>query len=157
MISDVMKEYLLSDEPTLVKPEEEVAVVNSWHTLEHAILILTADQYSTVPVLDRNSKVLGLISMPKIIKAIMGNEAIDFNRLSEITVGDIIDGEEFPYVYDDFDLEDILQKLVRTAFLTVIDREGAFKGIITRSEMLKGTNRIVHMLESDYELIKKEK
>jgi len=54
----------------------------------------------------------------------MGNEAIDFNRLSEITVGDIIDGEEFPYVYDDFDLEDILQKLVRTAFLTVIDREG---------------------------------
>lgn len=95
--------------------------------------------------------------MPKIIKAIMGNEAIDFNRLSEITVGDIIDGEEFPYVYDDFDLEDILQKLVRTAFLTVIDREGTFKGIITRSEMLKGTNRIVHMLESDYELIKKEK
>ena len=46
---------------------------------------------------------------------------------------------------------------MRTAFLTVIDREGTFKGIITRSEMLKGTNRIVHMLESDYELIKKEK
>lgn len=155
MISEKIKKLLIEDEHTLIKPAEQVAVVGNENRLNHALLLLTTDKYSVVPVLDKQSKMLGLISMPTIMQAIMGIEDVHFEKLAEIEVGDVMD-TDYPFVYEDYELEDVLRMLVNHAFITVVDEENYFKGIITRSEVLRGTNRVAHEFERLYDVREKE-
>lgn len=156
MISKKIKRYLLDDDRDIVKPASEVAVVHPSNTLDHVVLVLTADQYAVVPVVDNDSKLLGQISMTKIIQSVIGDTEIEFDKLSEYKIKDIID-ENYYRVTEDFDLEDVLNMLVKTSFISVVDGDGTFKGIITRSTVLKGLNKMAHNIEQDYELIEKHK
>lgn len=155
MISDKMKRFLVEDENSLVKPANEVAVVGLQNRLNHALLLLTTDKYAVVPVLDSDSKMKGLISMPTIMHAIMDIEDVHFEKLGEIEVGEVMD-TDYPSVKEDFELEDVLRMLVNHAFITVVDDDNYFKGIITRSEILKGTNRIAHDFDKVYHVTEKE-
>ncbi|SFC14568.1 CBS domain-containing protein [Alkalibacterium subtropicum] len=155
MIGEKVKKLLIESETTLVKPAEQVAVVGIKNRLNHALLLLTTDKYAVVPVLDDQSKMRGLISMPTIMQTIMDIQDVHFEKLGDIEVGEVMD-RDFPYVLEDFELEDVLHMLVDNAFITVVDREGYFKGIITRSEILKGTNRIAHEFEKKYIVKEKE-
>lgn len=155
MIGEKIKKLLINEETSLVKPAEQVAVVGIKNRLNHALLLLTTDKYAVVPVLDDHSKMCGLISMPTIMQTIMDIEDVHFEKLGEIEVGEVMD-RNYPYVFENYELEDVLNRLVHHAFITVIDDEGFFKGIITRSEILKGTNRIAHEFERNYEVKEKE-
>lgn len=155
MIGKKIKNLLIESEKTLVKPADQVAVVGIKNRLDHALLILTSDKYSVVPVLNDESKMCGLISMPCIMQAIMDIEDVHFEKLGEIEVGDIMD-TDYPAVNENFELENVLNMLVESAFITVVDDDGIFKGIITRSEILKGTNRIAHEIERLYDIREKE-
>ncbi|MDN6293469.1 MAG: CBS domain-containing protein [Alkalibacterium sp.] len=155
MIGEKIKKLLINEETSLVKPAEQVAVVGIKNRLNHALLLLTTDKYAVVPVLDDHSKMCGLISMPTIMQTIMDIEDVHFEKLGEIEVGEVMD-RNYPYVFENYELEDVLNRLVHHAFITVIDDEGFFKGIITRSEILKGTNRIAHEFERKYEVKEKE-
>ena len=150
-----MEKMLIEDMDSLVKPANEVAVVGTSNPLDHALLLMTTNKYSVVPVIDEKSKIKGLISMPIIIEAIMDIEDVRFDKLGEIKVEDIMD-TDFPVVTMDFELEDILRMLVHTAFISVVDDEGVLIGIITRQEILTGTNRIVHNFERVYEVKDRE-
>ncbi|GEL67808.1 cyclic-di-AMP-binding protein CbpB [Marinilactibacillus psychrotolerans] len=154
MIGEKIKSLLIDKDNQLVKSADEVAVVGTKNRLDHALLILTTDKYSLVPVLDEKSRMQGLISMPSIMQAIMDIEDVHFEKLGEINVEDIMD-KDYPFVYEDFELENVLHMLVNHAFITVIDEERTFKGIITRSEILKGTNRIAHEFERLYDVKEK--
>ncbi|WP_368646042.1 cyclic-di-AMP-binding protein CbpB [Alkalibacterium putridalgicola] len=155
MISEKVKKLLIDSETSLVKPAEQVAVVGVKNRLDHALLLLTTDKYAVVPVLDEESKMRGLISMPTIMQTIMDIQDVHFEKLGEIEVGEVMD-REYPCVLEDFELEDVLHMLVDNAFITVVDSRGYFKGIITRSEILKGTNRIAHEFEKRYIVKEKE-
>src|SRR5699024_5483190 len=149
MISKRMEKMLIEDMDLLVKPANEVAVVGTSNPLDHALLLMTTNKYSVVPVIDEKSKIKELISMPIIIEAIMDIEDVRFDKLGDIKLEEIMD-TDFPVVTMDFELEDILRMLVHTAFISVVDDEGVLIGIITRQEILTGTNRIVHNFERVY-------
>lgn len=151
MISKRMEKMLIEDMDLLIKPANEVAVVGTSNPLDHALLLMTTNKYSVVPVIDEKSKIKGLISMPIIIEAIMDIEDVRFDKLGDIKVEEIMD-TDFPVVTMDFELEDILRMLVHTAFISVVDDEGVLIGIITRQEILTGTNRIVHNFEREYDV-----
>ncbi|SHE47849.1 CBS domain-containing protein [Atopostipes suicloacalis DSM 15692] len=155
MISKRMEKMLIEDMDSLVKPANEVAVVGTSNTLDHALLLMTTNKYSVVPVIDEKSKIKGLISMPVIIEAIMDIEDVRFDKLGEIKVEEIMD-TDFPVVTMDFELEDILRMLVHTAFISVVDDDEVLIGIITRQEILTGTNRIVHNFERVYDVKDRE-
>lgn len=150
-----MEKMLIEDMDSLVKPANEVAVVGTSNTLDHALLLMTTNKYSVVPVIDEKSKIKGLISMPVIIEAIMDIEDVRFDKLGEIKVEEIMD-TDFPVVTMDFELEDILRMLVHTAFISVVDDDEVLIGIITRQEILTGTNRIVHNFERVYDVKDRE-
>ena len=155
MISTRMERMLLEGVDSLVKPADEIAVIGSNNTLDHALLIMTTNKYSVVPVIDEKSRLKGLISMPIIMEAIIDIEDVHFNKLGDIRVEEVMK-LDFPVVTMDFELEDILRMLVHTAFISVVDEEGTLLGIITRQEILSGTNRIVHNFEREYEVLDKE-
>lgn len=155
MISERMEKMLLNGLDTLVKPADEVAVVGANNTLDHALLLMTSNKYSVVPVIDEKSRMQGLISMPVIIEAIMDIEDVQFDKLGDIRVKDIME-TDYPAVPEDFELEDVLRILVDHAFISVLDDEDVLVGIITRQEILTGTNRIVHNFERVYEVRDRE-
>lgn len=156
MISERMKKMLLEDVNSLVKPANEVAVLGINNNLDHALLLMTSNKYSVIPVIDEQSRLKGLISMPIIINAIMDVEDVQFDKLGDITVAEIMQ-KDFPVVNEDYKLEEVLSMLVNAAFISVVDDEGVLQGIITRQEILRGTNRIVHNFEKKYEVKDKTK
>ena len=97
----------------------------------------------------------GNISIPTIIRAVTGIESFQFEKLSEKTVEEYMK-TDFPTLPEDFELDLLLHLLVRHSFVCVIDDEGVLKGIITRSELLKGTNRVAHLFETKYHVVEKE-
>lgn len=155
MISKRMEKMLIEDIDSLVKPANEVAVVGTSNTLDHALLLMTSNKYSVVPVIDEKSRIKGLISMPIIIEEIIDIEDVRFDKLGDIKVEDIMN-TDFPVVTMDFELEDILRMLVHSAFISVVDDDGVLLGIITRQEVLTGTNRIVHNFERVYDVKDRE-
>ena len=92
--------------------------------------------------------------MPMIIEAITGLEDIDFDKLGDILVSDVME-TDFAVIDNPYDLEEVLHLLVDNAFICVASDDGSFTGIITRSEILKGTNRIAHEFENKYDVIRK--
>ena len=57
-------------------PADNVANVIDQHTLSTGLLILTQSNYTMIPVLSAESKLMGVISMSMIIKAVMTVDAI---------------------------------------------------------------------------------
>lgn len=155
MISKRMERMLLDGVDSLVKPAKEIAVIGSNNTLDHALLLMTTNKYSVVPVIDEKSRLKGLISMPIIMEAIIDIEDVHFNKLGDILVEEVME-LEFPVVTIDFELEDVLRMLVHTAFVSVVDEDDTLLGIITRQEILSGTNRIVHNFEREYEVLDRQ-
>lgn len=151
MITKRMEKMLLNGLDTLVTPADEIAVVGADNTLDHALLLMTANKYSVVPVIDNKSRMKGLISMPLIIEAIMGIRDVEFDKLGEIKVNEVMT-TDYPLVNEDFELEDALRMLIHHAFITVVNEDGVLTGLITRQAILSGTNRIVHNFEKVYEV-----
>lgn len=146
-----MEKMLLNDVDTLIKPVDELAVIAANHSLDHALLLMTKNKYTLVPVIDKDSKIKGLISMALIIEAIMDIEDVYFDKLSEIKVREVME-KEYPSVSEEYILEKVIRLLVKNPFVSVVDNEGILVGIITREEILRGTNRILHNFEKVYQV-----
>lgn len=154
MIGKEIGRMLLENRQNFLIPAEKVAHIQMNNRLDHALLVLTKIGYNVIPVLDMDYKIQGIISMPMIIDAITGIEDIDFDKLGDIQVRDVMK-TDFPVINDPYDLEEVLHLLVKHAFVCVASKDGSFTGIVTRSEILKGTNRIAHEFENQFEVTKK--
>ena len=153
MISEEVKKMLLQDEDgNIFVSSEDVANLNVNNNLNHALLALSKVGYTSIPVLDNDSRIRGLISMPMIINAIMGLDAIKFDELETMRVEDVMD-KNVPIIDATCDLEDILHHVIDHSYLCLVDNEGYFKGIVTRKEILSRVNHLVHELHNHYRLV----
>lgn len=74
----------------LMISSEKVAHVQIGNGLEHALLVLVKSGYSAIPVLDPMYKLHGLISTAMILDGILGLERIEFERLEEMKVEQVM-------------------------------------------------------------------
>jgi CBS-domain-containing membrane protein len=123
----------------LIIPEDKVAFVQTINPLEHALLVLVKSGYSAIPVLDTKYKLQGIISKTMILNTILGMERIEFEKLSEHKVGEIMK-TEISLIRPDESFLKALKHSIDEPFLCVEDEEGHFKGILPRSSMLKYLN-----------------
>ncbi|ALV22911.1 CBS domain-containing protein [Carnobacterium sp. CS13] len=154
MIGKEMAKMLLENQESFLIPAERVAHIQMTNRLDHALLVLTKIGYNVIPVLDTEYKLRGLISMPMIIDAITGIENLNFDKLGDIRVEEVMQ-TDFPVIDNPYELEEVLHLLVRYSFVCVASDDGSFTGIVTRSEILKATNRIAHEFENKYEVKRK--
>ncbi|MBC1493067.1 CBS domain-containing protein [Listeria booriae] len=134
-LSDKLDSYMIS--------AEKVAHVQMGNNLEHALLVLTKCGYSVIPVLDFEFKLHGLISSAMITDAILGLERIEYERLDQLKVEDVMQ-TKMPVLTNATDVEKIVKLLVDNPFICVIDEAGIFEGIITRHVILKQVQRYIH-------------
>ena len=154
MIHPIVKELLLKESDKLLTPASKVSMIFNDNSLLHAVMILNNTTYTKIPVLDYENRFRGLISTQKIIQYVGDKIYEGFDILNNFKVEEALDGN-FYSVNEGTDLEDVLNALVDHNFVVVVDSEGVFKGIITRSAILKRVNYLVHELELDYIISRK--
>ncbi|MGD7043507.1 cyclic-di-AMP-binding protein CbpB [Jeotgalibacillus proteolyticus] len=144
MISIEHKDFLETAIEDFVISSEKIAHVQPANTIEHALLLLTKSGYSAIPVLDVHYHLKGLISMQMITDSILGLETIEFDRLDEKKVEDVME-KDIPHLKMTDQFQYALNLLVDHPFLCVMDKDGYFQGIMTRRVMLKQLQRHIHM------------
>ena len=155
LIHKKIQELLLEDRDKLFIDAEKVAILQEDHTLEHAMLVLTNVRYSLIPVLNKENKIVGLISLAMILQKITGVEQIHMNQLGKYKVREVM-RTEFPIIHQDTQVEEVLNELVDESFICIGNEENEFVGIVTRKELLKRINFMVHELTREYDFVEKE-
>ncbi len=146
MLSINNKELLDIPIKDFIISSEKVAHVQIGNNAEHALLVLTRTGYSAIPVLDMKYRLQGLLSSKMITEAILGLERIEYDRLPDIKVDDIMQTEvAYLKVTDTF--KRALDLVINHAFLCVIDEEGTFAGIMTRRVILKQLKKYIYQSE----------
>jgi len=77
------------------------------------------------------------------------------NQLGKYKVRDVM-RTEFPIIHQDTQVEDVLNELVDESFICIGNDEDEFVGIVTRKELLKRINFMVHELTREYDFVEKE-
>lgn len=135
--------FFTMDIRLLMIPSEKVAHVQVGNSLEHALLVLTKSGYTAIPVLDPLYKLHGLISTPIIMESILGLERIEYEKLEQTRVEEVMN-EKIPHLKINADLKDMMTLLVDHPFLCVENDEGYFEGILTRRAVLNLLNGALH-------------
>ncbi|GEN34058.1 MULTISPECIES: cyclic-di-AMP-binding protein CbpB [Aneurinibacillus] len=119
----------------LMIPGSKVAIVQEGNSLEHALLVLTKSGYSAIPVLDREYKLKGLISMSLILDAILGIEKIEYEKLSEMKVEEVMN-RKVAWMRENGSFFRGLELSINHPFLCIVDENNTFIGILTRKSIL---------------------
>ena len=132
-------------------PADNVANVIDQHTLSTGLLILTQSNYTMIPVLSAESKLMGVISMSMIIKAVMTVDAIEMERLDELKVRDVMLSQPVR-VQSNCHLADVLNYLIDQNFVCVVDEDNRYLGIITRKNVLQRLTHLLHLTSNPGEV-----
>lgn len=143
MINERIVKHFFNSEPNIIVPVKNISMVFAENSLLHAMLILKESNYTQIPVLDYDNRFIGLISLHQIYQSLDEDLFKDFDNLSNYKVRDHVD-THFAKIYDDFDLEDVLKLLIDYNFITIVDKNEKYQGMITRSSILKKTNSLLH-------------
>lgn len=121
-------------------PSEKVAHVQLNNPLEHALLVLIKSGYSAVPVLDHSFKLVGTIGKTSILNHILGLERIEVEKLSDVTVHEIVK-TDVPVLTEEDSFIDGLKQVINYPFVCVANKDRYFDGILTRRAVLKQVKR----------------
>lgn len=143
-------------EPTenIMIPASDVAIVREDDSLVHAILVLSSSGYQTIPVLDKENRVRGLISISNIVTNSEDLSIFDEDKLAQIKVKQVMN-QVVPILFDNYNLEDVLRLIINNNFICVTHKNGYFLGIISRKVILERFTNIAHNLETEYTLTRK--
>lgn len=146
MISLPSKDFLDMPIEQFIISSEKVAHVQVGNSAEHALLVLTKTGYSAIPVLDSKYHFRGLINAQRITDAILGLDHIEYERLPDIKVDDIME-RDLPLIHVNERFHRALDMLIDQNFLCVIDDDGMFMGILTRRVVLKQLKKQIYQLK----------
>ena len=86
----------------------------------------------------------------------MDLQTISMEPLEGLTVADVME-TDVPTIDENWELEEVLHLLVDASFLPVVTEDKVFKGIITRKELLKAVNYMVHRIRTSKYCITKNR
>ncbi|MGT2829722.1 cyclic-di-AMP-binding protein CbpB [Streptococcus hillyeri] len=148
MIAKEFEIFLKGQLNTYLTPAEEVAIFVDTHNADHVLLLLASNGFSRVPVITKEKKYVGTISLSDIMKYQAENGLQDW-EMAQTDIAHMANSK-IPTVSINADVTEVLHKLVDFPFLPVLDAEQTFVGIITRKSILKAVNSLLHNFTKDY-------
>ena len=150
MIAKEFELFLLEQEETFLTPAEKLAALIDSHNADHAILVLSQITYSRIPVVTYDRRFVGTIGLRDILAYQMEQGLTDEQMASTDIVH--MTKKDVAVVAPDYNITEVLHKLVDEPFLPVVNDEGMFQGIITRKSILKAVNALLHDFSKEYEI-----
>ncbi|MBF7094798.1 CBS domain-containing protein [Streptococcus sp. HF-1907] len=153
MIAKAFEDFLLSHLDNYLIPAEDLAIFIDTHNADHVKLLLMSNGYSRVPVLTKDKKYVGTISISDILSYQAQNQLNDW----EVDPTDIREmvNTKIETINEAADLTEIMHKLVDFPFLPVVNDDNVFQGIITRKSILKAVNSLLHDFTNYYDIVPK--
>ncbi|SFI90366.1 CBS domain-containing protein [Thermoflavimicrobium dichotomicum] len=142
--------YLFSKEiAPFIIPKEQVVVVDPDWSLERALLVLTRKGTTSVPVINQEDEVEGIISKTDILDFLLTKSRsgeIDFSQLRKHKVreamnqthGGILANSIFSFAFE---------VLVNRSYIPIIDVKNKFIGILTRKVMME---KVIEYFQEEY-------
>ena len=155
MFSPLIKHLIEEKSGSFLIPASRIAFVQADNPLYHAFLILTKVKYSKIPVLDKNQKVVGLISLSMITDKMLTPDNIVIEPLSDLKVKDVMQTDFETINFAHTNLETQLHLLVDNPFIPVVNDNNIFQGLLTRREWIKAFNYVTHSIDDKYDITKK--
>ena len=146
MISVNNKDFLFTPISDYIISAEKVAHVQVGNNAEHALLVLTKTGYSSIPVLDSNDRLQGLLTIRMITESILGLAHIEYERLPDLKVDDIMK-KDIPTIRTTDRFQKGFDLLINHPFLCVTDEDGIFAGILTRRVILKQLKKYIYSVD----------
>ncbi|AMQ07395.1 cyclic-di-AMP-binding protein CbpB [Sporosarcina psychrophila] len=146
MISINNRDFLFTPIADFIISSEKVAHVQVGNNAEHALLVLTKTGYSAIPVLDAKYRLKGLLSMGMITDSILGLERIEYERLDDLKVDEIMQ-TDLPSIKTTDRFQKGLDLLIDHTFLCVTEEDGTFAGILSRRVIMKQFKRYIYSVE----------
>lgn len=143
MISTKNKAFLFTPITEYIIPAEKVAHVQVGNNAEHALLVLTKTGYASIPVLDAQDRLKGLLSMRTVTDSILGLAHIEYERLPDLKVDEIM-RTEIHTIRSTDTFQKGLDMLIDHPFICVIEEDGTFSGILTRRVILKQFKKYIY-------------
>lgn len=150
MFSPSIQHLIEEKSGSFLIPASRITFVQEDNPLYHAFLILTKVKYSKIPVLDKDKRVVGLLSLAMITDKMLTNDAISTAPLDTLKVKDVMQTDFDKINFVETTLETQLHLLINNAFLPVVDDRGVFQGLLTRREWIKAFNYVVHTYDKHY-------
>lgn len=122
---------------------DKVAHVQIGNNLEHALLVLTKTGYTAIPVLDPSYHLHGLIGTNMIMDKIFGLERIEFEKLDQLKVEEVM-LTDIPRLKTTDPVLKGVHAVTNNGFVCVVNEEQVFEGIFTRRVVLKRLNEVIH-------------
>ena len=157
MFSPSIQSLIEEKAGSCIIPASRIAFVGDENPLYHAFLILTKMKYSKIPVLDKNQKVVGLISLSMITDKMLTPDNIVIEPLSDLKVKDVMQTDFETINFAHTNLETQLHLLVDNPFVPVVNDNNIFQGLLTRREWIKAFNYVTHSIDDKYDITKKSK
>ncbi|TVU93904.1 cyclic-di-AMP-binding protein CbpB [Lactobacillus gasseri] len=157
MFSPSIQSLIEEKASSFIIPASRIAFVEDENPLYHAFLILTKMKYSKIPVLDKNQKVVGLISLAMITDKMLTPDNIVIEPLSDLKVKDVMQTDFETINFAHTNLETQLHLLVDNPFVPVVNDNNIFQGLLTRREWIKAFNYVTHSIDDKYDITKKSK
>ncbi|EGQ27119.1 cyclic-di-AMP-binding protein CbpB [Mammaliicoccus sciuri] len=147
MVSINNKEFLFAPIADQIISSEKVAHVQIGNNAEHALLVLTKTGYSAIPVLDHQYHLKGLLGIGMITDAILGLERIEYERLENIKVDEIME-TSLPTIRVNERFQRAMDLLINHPFLCVTEEDGTFAGILTRRVVMKEFKKYLYNVQA---------
>ena len=127
MIGPIVRDLLLQNQETFLIPAENVANVMYQHPLSHGLLVLSKVGYTKIPVLGKDDRFVGLVSLSDVVNKMIDLQTISMDPLEGLTVADVME-TNVPTIDENWELEDVLHLLVDSPFLPVVTEEKSLRG-----------------------------
>ena len=152
MFSPAIQSLIAEKAGSFIIPASRIAFVEDENPLYHAFLVLTKMKYSKIPVLDKDQKVVGLISLSMITDKMLTPDNIVIEPLSDLKVKDVMqtDFETINFAHTNFETQ--LHLLVDNPFIPVVNDNNVFQGLLTRREWIKTFNYVTHIIDEKYDI-----
>lgn len=122
-------------------PKAEVAYLRDDMTLRQGLEKLRRSGFTAIPVIDREDRYVGVISVGDFLWNILAYnqnlENITLKALEHMTVRDFIQNGKVKPACIETDMDSLLERAKNQNFVPVIDDRNVFIGIITRSDIIK--------------------
>ena len=121
----------------LLTPKKEVACLDEKMNARQAMEKMRAHGYRIIPLISKNGEYLGTISEGDILWHIVNEEEFDIEELEHIMVKELLRKDYVTPVKVDASVNELVDKIVNSNFVPVVDDRNVLIGIVTRSKVLQ--------------------
>lgn len=120
-----------------LKPKSEVTYVYDDCTLRQALETMQQHKYSSIPLLNRQGEVTGTLTEGDILWGIKDLNNLNLKGAEDIYIRDFPRKTFFSTVAVNAAMEDLIKSAMSQNFVSVVDDQNKFIGIVTRRSIIE--------------------